>query len=225
MASVYRLVALGEEREGIIQLRVNGPATRVFFALIILTVINYGIWFVAFVIAAAMSGATPGAVLSAAAQSFVKIMAAAEADTTIAPEQLVVLAEPFGVFVLATVLAVVPLVYLSIKLVPFPAGSAAEDRLLLFGAFRMTAGHFWSILGAYFLLMLLLMVLGVVFGLGMEVLDLLAGLNAGGSTGLTLVATAAFIVQLALTIVYQAFVYGVQFALQAIVYRRLTTGA
>ena len=40
-ASVYRLVALGEDRPGFMQLRFDGPAQRVFMAQLILNAINY----------------------------------------------------------------------------------------------------------------------------------------------------------------------------------------
>ncbi|NOX95769.1 MAG: hypothetical protein GXP04_11955, partial [Alphaproteobacteria bacterium] len=44
MASMYRLVALGEDRRGFFQLRMDGPAKRVFFAYLILMLLNFAIW-------------------------------------------------------------------------------------------------------------------------------------------------------------------------------------
>ena len=56
MASVYRLVALGEERPGLFHLRFDGPAVRVFWALIISGVISMVIWLIALAIALAAGG-------------------------------------------------------------------------------------------------------------------------------------------------------------------------
>ena len=130
---------------------------------------------------------------------------------------------PIGLLVLSGFFAAPVLIYVNIKLVPFPPGSASENRLLLFGAFRMTAGHFWSILGLYILFILAMIVLGIVYTLAMSFIELMASL--GGAGALTIIGAIFTVVAFAAAIAYQVFVIGVQLSLQAIVYRRLKTGA
>jgi hypothetical protein len=222
-ASIYRLVALGEDRPGLFQLRFDGPAIRVFWAQLILTLINYGILIAAGMIALAVSGHSLGEVANAW-REFVAMVAQASANPEAQPDEaaLARIASPFGVFFLGFLFAAPVMIYVNIKLVPFAPGSAAENRLLLFGAIRMTTGHFWSILGVYILFILAMIVLGIVYTLAMSFIELMAGL--GGAGALSLIGAIFTVVSFVAALVYQVFIIGVQLSLQAIVYRRLKTG-
>ncbi len=222
-ASIYRLVALGEDRPGIFQLRFDGPAIRVFWAQIILIAINNGIFAVIALATLTLNGVGVGEV-QAAWPEFLRLMIASAADPSFEPTQAQMQAlAPIGLLVLSGFFAAPVLIYVNIKLVPFPPGSASENRLLLFGAFRMTAGHFWSILGLYILFILAMIVLGIVYTLAMSFIELMASL--GGAGALTIIGAIFTVVAFAAAIAYQVFVIGVQLSLQAIVYRRLKTGA
>ncbi len=220
-ASIYRLVALGEERQGILPLRFDGPAQRVFTAQIILTLINYAIMGVAVVIGLVLAGSSPGAAI-AAIGDFTALVMQAAADPTAQPNEAEMekIAGPFGGLMLGMVIAAPALIFANVKLSPFLAGSASENRLLLFGAYRLTSGHFWSLFGVYFLLLIALFVIGMAFTLAMGFVDLMSGL--GGS--LAFFGLLFNIIGFAATIAYQVFIIGVQLAVQAVIYRRLKTG-
>lgn len=222
-ASIFRLVALGEERPGIAHLRFDGPAQRVFWGQIILAFMNGSVLLAACLVALAMSGHSLSEVLTSG-QEFMKLFQQALADPSMQPSEaeLQRIGEPLGVFFLGFFLALPVMLYLGIKLVPFLPGSASENRLLLFGSFRMTFGHFWSILGVYVLFILSMLVLAIVYTLVMSFLELMAGLSGGGA--LALIGAVFGVVSFALGLAYQVFVMGVQLALQGIIYRRLKTG-
>ncbi len=224
MASVYRLVALGEDRGGVFDLRFDGPSVRVFWAQLILALIGYGIFAIAFLIASAMTGNAPGEVFAAAVKFFAEVVSAAATGVEPDEQILMQLAGPLSVFFLAGLIALLPTVYANVRLAAFPAGSAAENRLLLLGAFDLSKGQFWSIFGVYFFLFLALMVFGFVYTILSSILELLASLGGAGGA-LAVIGVIFWVVQIAMMIFYQAFVLGVQLSMQAIIYRRLKTGA
>ena len=224
MASVYRLVALGEDRPGIFHLRFDGPAWRVFWAYLIYTLINYAVVAIAMLISLALVSVSFGDLVAAFVEFFKAVAEASESggEPDVAAYEEVGAA--FGAFGLAFLFAFIPLIYVNIKLVPFLPGSAAENRILLFGSFQLTRGRFWSILGGVLLLVLMMMVLGIVFQLTVGIFDLLGQFLGGQHGGLGVIGMVLTGIVGIATIFYQTFVYGVQFAFQAIIYRRLKTG-
>lgn len=223
MASIYRLVSIGEDRHGLFNLRVDGPAFRVFWAQVILSLLNYFLFFIAFIVAATITGNAPFEILASLFRIFPAIFeAASQSDGDVDPNILMDAAPAFGVFLLAGLITIIPAAYLNVRLAPFAAGSAAENRLLLMGTLSLTRGQFWSIFGVFFLLLLALMALGILYTLSLQLLELLASL--GGAGALRLIGTAFLALQIIVIILYQAFVLGLQLSTQAIVYRRLKTG-
>lgn len=219
-ASVYRLVALGEERPGFIQLRFDGPAMRVFAALLILNLINYAVIFALCLLMLGVNGFGFGD-FAAAWPDFFALVERAAGDPSYHPsaEEAKLLA-PIGAFFTGLFVAAPALIYLNVKLSPFAPASAAENRLLLLGAFRMTSGHAWSIFGTLVLFVLAMIVISILYMLTMRFVELMAAL--GGS--FAVVGMIFSIISFAAGIAYQIFVMGVQLALQAIIYRRLRTG-
>lgn len=219
-ASVYRLAALGEERPGVFQLRFDGPAQRVFAALIILNLLNYAVLLLFAFVMLILGGSGFGDFFRAW-PAFFSMVEAASADPSYQPaaEELAQL-QPLGSFFTGMFLAAPVLLYLNVKLTPFAPGSAAENRLLLFGAFRMTSGHAWSIFGTLILFVLAMLVMSILYMLTMSFLELMASI--GGS--MAFIGMIFNAISLAAGIAYQIFVLGVQLSLQAIVYRRLKTG-
>ncbi|MCK5744628.1 MAG: hypothetical protein KAH44_00365, partial [Oricola sp.] len=203
-----------------LQVRFDGPAQRVFAALLILNVLNYAVILLLCVVMLLIGGSGFGDFFRAW-PVFFSLVEAASADPSYQPSaQELAALKPLGSFFTGLFLAVPALIYLNVKLAPFAPGSAAENRLLLFGAFRMTSGHAWSIFGTLILFVLAMVVMSILYMLTMSFLELMA--SVGG--------TMAFIgmifnaISLAAGIAYQIFVMGVQLSLQAIIYRRLKTG-
>ena len=219
MASVYRLVALGEERPGFVHLRFDGPAQRVFLANLIQSLINIGICAAAFLVASVTSGISPGDAFDA----FGEIMrivseSGGEVDESAFGESVA----PAGLFFLAILYAVLPMIYVNIRLAPFLSGSAAENRLLLLGAFRLTAGNFWSLFFFYFLLTISLAVIVFAFQIVVGILDTLSALPSSGV--FALIGYIAGAISFIATIAFQVFTYAIQFGAQGVIYRRLKTG-
>ncbi len=224
MASVYRLVALGEDRDGVFNIRFDGPSIRVFWAQLIVALIGFGIFVIAFLVALMVSGSAPGEVLSGITRLFAAAMSAAETGGQ-PDEQLVMeFAKPASVFMLAGLFALLPSLYVNVRLAAFASGSAAENRLFLLGAFNLSKGHFWSIFGVYFFLVLALIVLAFIYMILSSILELLASLGGGGGA-LAVIGFVFGALEIAALILYQAFVLGVQLSVKAIFYRRLKTGA
>ena len=219
MASVYRLVALGEERPGFVHLRFDGPAQRVFLANLIQSLINIGIYAAAFLVASVTSGISPGDAFDA----FGEIMrivseSGGEVDESAFGESVA----PAGLFFLAILYAVLPMIYVNIRLAPFLSGSAAENRLLLLGAFRLTAGNFWNLFFFYFLLTISLAVIVFAFQIVVGILDTLSALPSSGV--FALIGYIAGAISFIATIAFQVFTYAIQFGAQGVIYRRLKTG-
>ena len=220
-ASVYRLVALGEDRPGFLQVRFDGPAQRVFMAQIILNAVNYVIGIAAVLIGLTFAGASLGDLVISSKEFFALVQQTAQ-DPSFQPSeaQIQSMAGPLRGIMLGGLIAAPALIFVNVKLSPFLAGSAAENRLLLFGAFRLTAGHFWAIFGVIFLFILALFAVGLAFSLAMSFVETMS--NLGGS--LAFIGALFGVIGFAATVFYQVFIIGVQLSLQAIIYRRLKTG-
>lgn len=223
VASVYRLVALGEDRRGLFQLRLDGPAFRVFFASIIQGLINYGIFGVAALVVWATTRESPIDGLKAYFEFFMK-MANAGAGAQPSPEDMRGLAVNARPFFLACMFAFLPALYLGVKLAPFPAASAAENRLVLFGTFRMTFGYWWSMFGSWVLFGVAFVLLSIVFGLGEGILQLVAKFLGQQGGAMAALGGGVALLLAVVRIVFQLFTLGVQLALPAVMYRRIAKG-
>ena len=226
MASVYRLVALGEERPGFVQLRFDGPAQRVFIANLILSVINLAVYAAAFLVASMATGISPGAAFGALGEFFALVAEASEAASAgaqIDPDDINESVAPVGLFFVAILFAIVPAIYVNVRLAPFLAGSAAENRLLLVGAFRLTAGNFWRIFFYYVLLLIVMTIIVFAFQIVMTIIETLSGLPSSGI--FAIIGYIASALGFIATVAYQLFTYAIQFGGQGVIYRRLKTGA
>lgn len=224
MASIFRLVALGEESPGFFHVRLDGPAWRVFWASIISGLISTGIGCVAFFIALIITGNTVGAYFSDMGAFFSGVVTAAETGSDdLAAAQAAGLINYWRTFVYAFAIAFIPLLYVGVRLQPFVAGSAAENRLILLGSFNLTAGKFWSVLFAMFLMGVVIVLISTVYELFSSVIEVLMGLG-GGSGSLAVIAGLMGLIYFAVTVFYYAVIYGAQLAFSAIIYRRLKTG-
>lgn len=222
-ASLFRLVALGEERPGLIHLRIDGPAIRVFFSYVIIMILNGAIWSAAFLGALSISGESISS-LTGSFQSLMEIIANAEDGSDDGVAAMSAIMGPMEVYGLTFLLGLIPMIYVSVKLVPFPAGSAAENRLILFGSFGMTFGHFWSIIGIYILFFMFMIVIAIIYTLADSVFQLLGALLISQGSIFALVGMGAFLLSAAAAIFYQLFMIALQTAVPAIIYRRLKTG-
>lgn len=223
MASVFRLVALGEERPGLVNLRFDGPAMRVFWATLISAVISLAIWAAAYAISLLSYGESISGFLSGMRAFFSAAIAAAESGTE---PSFTGQEEFFGflkVFLRSAAIALIPLIYVSVRLAPFIAGSAAENRLILFGSFQLTKGRFWSVLGAMIMMVIVMLIISIVFELVSSILELLMNLGQNGGV-FAIIALVLAAVYFALLVFYYAFVYGAQLSFYAIIYRKLKTG-
>lgn len=223
MASIYRLVALGEERPGIFQLRLDGPAHRTFFAYMIMTLLGNLIMILSFFVATAVTGTSPAEMAGTLRGLFQAVVEAESQGVQPDPSVFEPMLNIAGAIFLTFVIALIPTIYLNVKLSPFAAGSAAENRLFFIGALNLTKGSFWAILGTLTVLFGALWLLAIVFQLAAGILDMIAQLVGGQGGGL--IAGILSLVIFVATVVYQAFVYAVQLGVQGIIYRRLKTGA
>ncbi|MEL6362988.1 MAG: hypothetical protein AAFR21_18120 [Pseudomonadota bacterium] len=225
--SVYRLVALGEERSDIIQLYTDGPAMRTFIAMLISSLINL----VVFLIAIGAAQAITGKSIMSAVPSIMEIFSlSAEAEMNgrqveIPPDQMAKLGEGLVPLALGILLAIIPTVYVSVKLLPFAPATAVENRLALVKSFTMTFGHAWSIFGSIILFAIATFLLALIVELASGIIELFANLfqNMGGPMALVAILI-AFIIMVA-ELIFQAFLINAQLALQAIIYRRIETGS
>lgn len=224
LASIYRLAALGEDRRGIFQLRMDGPAKRVFFAFVILALINLVIWVVALGAGFSISG-TSSSEFVESVNHLMTLAATAEPGGSINISDSESYMPLYKVCGYSALIAAVLMFYINIKLVPFAAGSAAENRLWLIGSFAKTTGHFWSILGLMILLFLLMIVIAIIFQIIVVIIQLLAMMLLAQGSALAIIGAVLFLALVPAMIWYMAFTYALQFGLQGIIYRRLKTGA
>ena len=223
-ASIYRLVALGEERSGFANLRTDGPAVRAFWAILILSLLTLLIMAIAFFLSLALTGQSLETVFGALREFLALAEAASASGDVVPPAAIEALGEPLSAIFFSMLLAFFPLIYVNVRLTPFAAGSAAEDRILLFGAFQLTVGRFWPVFLVTLLTFLFLLALSIVAEIASAIFSLLgeAFANFGG------VAAAAGGIALAVAVVisiaYQVFATAVQLSVHAIIYRRLKTG-
>ncbi len=225
MTSIYRLVATGEERGGVFQIRTDPPVARVFWAVLIVNGLTLALFGLGLVLATIVAGRAPGELFSAVAE-FASLAAAANAAGAPIPQQEAErLAEPLGVLFLGAVGAMAPITYVNIRLTPFVAGSAVENRLLLFGAFHLTRGRFWSIFLIFFLLIVSILALSIIIELAAEIFNQLGeALTAlGGGAGLA--GGVLLFIGFLIGVGFQLFSAALQLSAQGIVYRRLKTGA
>ncbi len=202
IASIYRLIGLGEEPGGWFTIRLDGPMWRTFFAFLIWGIIQYAIYGVAFFIVWSLN---PG-------------MFEVFGQLDMADDNPEVLISLFGSMMSIFLVALIFMIFIFTKLAPFPAASACENRLMLLNSWTKTKGHFWTILGGYILLSLAL-------GLASQVMSFFLQIVIGivASAG----AEAAVIIGLAILVcvlVYFGFIFfsiGVQMAFPAAIYRRL----
>lgn len=224
MTSVFRLVSTGEERGGFVHLRMDEPVIRVFWAVIIINAIGLALLGVSLVMAFIVTGSSPGATFGAISEFFSLAAATSASGGTIPPEAAERLAEPVSVVFLSILGALLPIIYLNIRLTPFPAASAVENRLVLFGAFHMTRGHFWSIFLIQLLILVCLLALSVIVELGTAILtmlgEVLAAFGGVGALGGAIVMGVAFLI----AVIFQVFAAAVQLSAQGVIYRRLKTG-
>lgn len=224
MTSVFRLVATGEERGGFVHLRMDEPVIRVFWALLIVNAISIVLLSLSLVMALIVTGSSPGATFGAIAEFFALAVEASASGGEIPAEAAERLAEPVSVVFLSILGALVPIIYFNIRLTPFPAASAVENRLVLFGAFYLTQGRFWPIFLIQLLILVCLVALSVIVELGTMILtmlgELLVGLGGVGALG----GAAVLGVVLLIAVVFQVFAAAVQLSAQGIIYRLLKTG-
>ncbi|MBI1393936.1 MAG: hypothetical protein GC152_14455 [Alphaproteobacteria bacterium] len=211
---IFRLVATGEDAGRFVNVRLDGPAFRTAAAFTMMILLNLVLTVVAALVAQSVTGVGVGEAIS----NYFKLIrwtAAAGGAAGQPPVEIVdgVVAS-VSLFLTTALLSVVPGLYLSTKLAPFPAGTAVEDRLIPLKSFRVTRGHAWSILAALLLLSAALGLLSLVLGMAFGILDLV-GQTLGGA-GVLLNAISA-LAQAGL----QFFAFGAQAAFGAIIYRRL----
>jgi hypothetical protein len=224
MASIFRLVALGEERSGYFHMRFDGPAIRVFLAYLILTAIISTAAILSLAVAALATGQSLSGAFGVMARLFAFGFQAEPGATP--PAALVSDLESVAALLgVGWLIAMIPITYLSIKLVPFPAGSAAENRLLLLGAFAMTAENFWRIVAVFGLFIVFVLVISIVFQLAAAIVQLIGGFLLTQGATLSFLGGLLLFLYAAASIVLQALLFGVQTAIPAVIYRRLKTGA
>lgn len=224
LASIYRLAALGEDRPGVFQLRMDGPAKRVFFAFVILALVNFIVWSVSVTIGLSITGSSWGEIANGFRQ-LIESPTLAEFDGNLAVGNNQDFAALIEVYFFSSLLAIIPLLYVNVKLVPFAAGSAAENRLWLIGSLVKTTGHFWSMIGVIILLFIALIVTSIVFQVVMIIVMMLAGAFVAQGSGLAIVGAILFFAMFPASIWFSAFFYAVRLSLPAIIYRRLMTDA
>lgn len=224
MTSLFRLVATGEERGGFAHLRTDEPVFRVFWAVLIVNGLGIAVLAFSLLLGFVSTGNAPGEVLSAFSE-YVRLAVDANArGETIPVEAAERLAEPLGVVFLCSFAAMLVIIYLNIRLTPFAAGSAVENRLLLFGAFHLTRGRFWPIFFVQVLIFLCVFALSLIVDLGRAIIAMLGTLltELGGIASLG--GGAVLMIAFLIAVAFQLFSASIQLSAQGIIYRRLKTG-
>lgn len=221
LASVLRLVALGEDRPGLFHLRMDGAAARVYLACLFTAGVGAAVSLAVFAAVGLLTGVNP----LGAFEAIMRAALAVSGDAGAPPEGAVALNEAFGFFLLGSLAAAMPSIYLAVKFAPFAAAAACEDRLDFGAAYALTRGAFSPVLGALALMTVFIVIATVIFQLSTGVLDVVAsGIGNRGGAAAAIGGALKLVIALA-TFLFNAFVYSAQFALSAIVYRRLKTGA
>ena len=224
MTSIYRLVATGEERPGLAVLRADPPVMRVFLAMVIVNAAGFALMGAGLALAMLVTATGPSAVAAALAE-YVSLAANASATgQPVSIEALERLSEPLSVLFLGAVGALAPIIYLNVRLAPFAAAAAVENRLLLLGSFHLTRGRFWSIFFIFFLLLVSILALSIIIQLGSAIFQQLgqALLMLGGAAGLA--GSGLLLIAFLIGIGFQLFSTTLQVAAQGIIYRLLKTG-
>jgi hypothetical protein len=138
---------------------------------------------------------------------------------------------------LIVVLALTLSLWVAVRLSLAGPMTFAEGKLRIFESWRLTRGHFWSLLGMYLLtiilavvvsvlIMVVLAVIGVVLALALGIGDVIKTLSAGGHVDFAGLAPGLLIgaaVFLLLASFFNAFVRIVTYAPAAVAYRELSS--
>lgn len=202
---IQRFIILGEQPQGLFHLMLDQTRWRFFTVYVLITLIFLGIALLTWVIASFFGGTKwlPG---------LLHLMETGQEPSESTLQEL-------GISVAAWVGISAPIwivfgTYLGIRLSLALPATAATGDMVVRGSFTLTDGWFWPILGAFLLQLLALMLVGTGFQVVMEIVGAIG--RGMGAVGVLLTS----LIVLAATIVYEAFVYAVSFALPAVIYRR-----
>jgi len=213
MTSLYRLVGLGEEPGGWFSLRFDGPMWRLVIASIIFTLIQYVIYSVSYGIAYSMNPEVGYGISEFFAM--MQTLNVETGDVGYEPDPQAILSFLGFIFVGGFITLVLSIMFLT-KLAPFLAATACENRLMLISSWRMTKGNFWTILGAYILMLIAFFALNIAYGLVTLVIQTIVMFS-----GVMLLEAIYQIVDFAVNMALTAFMIGVQIAFAAVIYRKL----
>lgn len=220
-ASIIRLVALGEAPPKWYRFRTDEPAQRVFWAGAVLLVLTLGLWGVVAVLVTAVTGQSPLAAWSV----MVEIMSQQASGATVvvlSPESRAILGS--SSIWLFLMLGLVGNIVLSVRLAPFIAGAAVENRLILLKSIRMTRGYIGKILFALILFGLVLTMFSAAISIASQIITGVGtAFQAIGGPGTIFGALLLFIPS-AMQFCAQILTIGAQAAFTSVVYRRLETG-
>ncbi|MGF1544588.1 MAG: hypothetical protein ACFB00_08840 [Parvularculaceae bacterium] len=224
-ASIYRLAALGEERRGWFQIRLDGPAIRVFLSGFVKFAISLVISAILYAVGVVIDPNGMGEALDFWRESVRAVgamLGGADPDTVSLqiPDEPVYSPGLHALNALSSLLSI----YMFVKLTPFSPGSAVENRLIPFKSFRMTFGHAWSIFWAYALLFVFFIIVFVVGGFAFVVVMGVGGALAAEGAILALVGGALIFAACLAGLFFAIFTAGAYAALSAIIYRRIETG-
>lgn len=213
MTSLYRLVGLGEEPGGWFSLRFDAPMWRLVIASIIFTVIQYIIYAIGYGIAYSMNPDVGHGISEMVAM--LQSMDFETGDVGYEPDPEAILGF-FGFIFVGGLITLLLSIMILTKLAPFISATACENRLMLISSWRMTKGNFWTILGAYILMLLAFFALNMAYGLVTLVIQTIVTLS-----GVPLLEVVYQIIDLAVNMALTAFMIGVQIAFASVIYRTL----